>query len=166
MNIRYILLFVSLACGSLFVSAQELTSSQVDSLLTPYFSIQEALADDDLDTARQAASRFAENVDEHTQLADSHAQARAIANATDIEVARTAFHRLSQRLQTIVEESGVTEDRQVFVAYCPMAFGYTGAAWMQRDRTIANPYFGDTMLRCGAIQQELGTTGKNQRPNP
>jgi membrane fusion protein, copper/silver efflux system len=32
-----------------------------------------------------------------------------------------------------------------------MAFDDIGADWLQTDTTIANPYFGAEMLRCGAI---------------
>ncbi|MEZ6317630.1 MAG: hypothetical protein R3B49_02580 [Phycisphaerales bacterium] len=37
------------------------------------------------------------------------------------------------------------------LAHCPMAFDFKGADWVQRTDTIANPYFGSQMLRCGDV---------------
>ena len=36
-----------------------------------------------------------------------------------------------------------------------MAFDFKGADWLQRTKTIDNPYFGASMLRCGEITREL-----------
>ena len=40
------------------------------------------------------------------------------------------------------------------VAYCPMAFNYEGGRWLQQSGDISNPYYGASMLRCGAFEQE------------
>jgi hypothetical protein len=34
-----------------------------------------------------------------------------------------------------------------------MAFDNQGAYWLQASETVANPYFGAEMLRCGAIKR-------------
>jgi Cu(I)/Ag(I) efflux system membrane fusion protein len=34
-----------------------------------------------------------------------------------------------------------------------MAFENQGANWLQKDKELRNPYFGDAMLRCGEITQ-------------
>ena len=44
----------------------------------------------------------------------------------------------------------------LYEAYCPMAFNDAGAAWIQADKAVLNPYFGDRMLRCGVVRGELG----------
>lgn len=37
--------------------------------------------------------------------------------------------------------------------YCPMAFDNKGAYWLTEGHEIRNPYFGDTMLKCGEITE-------------
>ncbi len=47
-----------------------------------------------------------------------------------------------------------------------MAFDFDGADWIQRNATVANPYFGAQMLRCGSEEERLDsrlTTGKTSR---
>jgi hypothetical protein len=36
-----------------------------------------------------------------------------------------------------------------------MAFDDTGATWISYSEEIKNPYFGDQMLHCGTVQEEL-----------
>lgn len=53
----------------------------------------------------------------------------------------------------MVEAAGTSTD--VYVAYCPMAFGYTGGTWLQANNKVLNPYQGSRMLHCGAIQRKI-----------
>ncbi len=43
----------------------------------------------------------------------------------------------------------------LYLAYCPMANNSAGAYWLSRDKIIANPYFGKSMLRCGEVRDSL-----------
>jgi len=36
-----------------------------------------------------------------------------------------------------------------------MAFDNRGASWIQSQEEINNPYFGETMLRCGEVKEVL-----------
>jgi Cu(I)/Ag(I) efflux system membrane fusion protein len=36
-----------------------------------------------------------------------------------------------------------------------MAFDNKGADWLQADTKVANPYFGDAMLRCGEVRRTI-----------
>jgi Cu(I)/Ag(I) efflux system membrane fusion protein len=36
-----------------------------------------------------------------------------------------------------------------------MANNNKGAIWLSAEKNIFNPYFGDSMLRCGSIIEEL-----------
>ena len=38
------------------------------------------------------------------------------------------------------------------VGFCPMAFDFAGASWIQREGEIMNPYYGSGMLHCGAFK--------------
>lgn len=72
----------------------------------------------------------------------------------DIKDARTAFSPLSDQLyQTLIkfEVEGINAYRQ----YCPMAFNNKGAFWLSGEKEIRNPYFGDAMLTCGEVKEEI-----------
>ncbi|MFP4845584.1 efflux RND transporter periplasmic adaptor subunit [Winogradskyella sp. PE311] len=46
-------------------------------------------------------------------------------------------------------------DYSLFVQYCPMADNNKGAKWLSKENTIKNPYYGDTMLNCGKVVEEI-----------
>jgi hypothetical protein len=54
-----------------------------------------------------------------------------------------------------IVQLGHAEHQPHYVAHCPMAFDFQGADWLQRGRTINNPYFGAEMLRCGQVTDEV-----------
>jgi Cu(I)/Ag(I) efflux system membrane fusion protein len=75
--------------------------------------------------------------------------------AKDIAVLRTRFQPITMRLIATQKLVGNTSGSALYVMHCPMAFDNTGADWLQRDKTLVNPYFGASMLHCGAIKMEL-----------
>ncbi|HIB00655.1 MAG TPA: DUF3347 domain-containing protein, partial [Phycisphaerales bacterium] len=46
--------------------------------------------------------------------------------------------------------------------YCPMAFDFKGAYWLQRKDALVNPYFGAEMLKCGETKKIFKSNGDNQ----
>jgi Cu(I)/Ag(I) efflux system membrane fusion protein len=38
-----------------------------------------------------------------------------------------------------------------------MANNNKGAVWLSTEKEIRNPYYGDKMMRCGEILEELGS---------
>jgi hypothetical protein len=45
-----------------------------------------------------------------------------------------------------------------------MAFDSKGANWIQAGETTANPYYGATMLRCGAQEEVLNMQSQGATP--
>jgi hypothetical protein len=41
-----------------------------------------------------------------------------------------------------------------------MAFDFRGASWLQASEKVANPYFGESMLRCGTVDGKLPRVGR------
>jgi len=67
-----------------------------------------------------------------------------LARARGIKAKREAFKDLSKPLAmwaTMSRPEGIN------VVFCSMARG----SWLQSDKTIANPYYGARMLRCGEV---------------
>ena len=80
--------------------------------------------------------------------------------AEDLAARREAFYSLSQQMAMTLQTFPL--DQIVYQAYCPMAFNNAGATWLQAEKEITNPYFGDMMLRCGEIRDSLGESAKPQ----
>ena len=70
-----------------------------------------------------------------------------------IDEARQAFETMSQELIRILKTDGTSEP--VYQMHCSMAFEGKGADWLQRGKTIANPYYGSAMLRCGSVKDSF-----------
>jgi hypothetical protein len=77
-----------------------------------------------------------------------------IANSTDPEIQRTAFDLVSQQV-LILAKSAVLTEGKLYKQYCPMAKNNEGAFWLSASDQIRNPYFGDKMLKCGSVEEEI-----------
>jgi len=130
-----------------------------------YFDAQEALADDDLDLfiqertkMQQAAARVNESSVIGAPLSlwrKSKSQLLVDADLSTIVFARIHFETMSKAVMILEEQFGHLQRQTWHVAFCPMAFDFEGANWIQRNTEINNPYFGDQMLRCGDILGDL-----------
>lgn len=138
-------------------------------LLQQYLNLQEALASDDFPTARMTGGTFAaalKKTDRGLLIGEAHdiwMEALGMLNkglntvtaAKDIETARKGFEPLSIGTTLAVERLGVEIKGPLFELFCPMAFDWKGAAWLQQDKDIRNPYFGAMMLKCGEVRRQL-----------
>ena len=115
----------------------------ISGLMGSYLNAQEALASDDLGAATMALKEI--SVEADGPLKELAIKA---AGATDIEAVRKEFVAISQEIRKIDLPEGTV------LAFCPMADDGEGANWVQRKGEIANPYFGEKMLRCGTIEEE------------
>jgi len=111
-----------------------------------YLQLQDALAHDEFIAAQAAAVTLADLAD-----GDLMGPARVAKGAVDIGVLRAAFRPLSEML------IGQNVPAGMAVAYCPMAFNFEGGRWLQLAGDISNPYYGASMLRCGAFEQDADT---------
>ncbi len=130
-----------------------------------YLDLQTALAADSFEEAQTASIEVASSVSSLAKnhlAGDSHDQwmadlkslgdtSTATKASPDMEMMRESFYPLSQSLEDFVLHFGHGLDFPIRRAFCPMALE-DGATWIQVDETIANPYYGASMLRCGEIQ--------------
>jgi Cu(I)/Ag(I) efflux system membrane fusion protein len=133
-------------------------------LYSDYFALAEALAADDAEAARAAASRLADAVHaiETGELGargrrswqrlepELTAAVRTVAERSDLANERAAFVDVSRSLVALVETFGPVGGT-FYRTHCPMAFDFQGADWLQRHETVTNPYFGAQMLHCGSV---------------
>jgi len=141
---------------------------QLGSLIESYLGMQAALAKDDPAAAAESATKALEalaKVDMGLVTGKDHMDwmkhagvlkslLNVIAGADGIGPTRAQFALLSEEIAALLTRFGVPEGR-LYKAWCPMAFDGRGAWWIQNNEEIDNPYFGETMLRCGEIKEVL-----------
>jgi len=141
-----------LALLSMIAASQAQDHTALNKVLEQYVKIQAALAADSLEGIPEAAAAIAAASKENAGALPEAtvSQAEAVAKATDIKAARTAFKPLST---TLIAAANAQKSKigRYFEAFCPMA----DAAWIQADKKVANPYYGTSMLTCGEIRKEL-----------
>lgn len=121
--------------------------------LSSYMTLKDALVQTDASAAKTAASKLATFATNENWNAEIIAAAKNIALSDDVEAQRTAFKTVTDGLISALKAND-SEDG-VYVQYCPMAFNNTGASWLSTSDQIRNPYFGDKMLKCGKVTEEL-----------
>jgi len=133
-------------------AATQAAMEPIPSVLASYDTIQAALAGDTLNGVPAAGAAISKLVagDAMKMLpAELAAQAEALAQAADLAAARENFKQLSATLISALERKNVRAGR--FVVYCGMA----KAGWLQKDKTVRNPYFGASMTTCGEVTKAL-----------
>ncbi|MEE4354543.1 MAG: efflux RND transporter periplasmic adaptor subunit [Desulfatiglans sp.] len=137
--------------------------NQIDSVLRSYFKIQEALNKDNAKSVTEEGlglEKAIGNVDMKLLQGQVHTawmdvlksllkQTNSIKKTGDITKQREAFFLLSETLTDVVKRFGAGGSEPVLRYHCPMAFGGKGAHWLQNKSGTANPYFGQSMSKCG-----------------
>ncbi|WP_201750188.1 efflux RND transporter periplasmic adaptor subunit [Tautonia marina] len=136
---------------------------QLTGLWNAYQNAQQALAGDDPDRARSAVDQAEEalsSIDMTLLEGEAHdawmttrgellAAIEPLQQANDLEALRGGFKSWSETMLTVVSSFGLpTSVGPISQHFCSMAFDNKGAAWLQADGAVRNPYFGATMLTC------------------
>lgn len=142
---------------------------QLKGVFHAYLHIHTQLSADNLKEAKNAAGKLLdalEQVDmtllEHEphiawmkQLDEVKTTAGQVREAEDLTTARAVFAQLSESLISVARTFGTGMDEPMHVMHCPMAFDNRGADWLQLSEKLKNPYYGETMLRCGEVKETL-----------
>jgi Cu(I)/Ag(I) efflux system membrane fusion protein len=143
---------------------------QLGKVFAKYFSMQQALAADDAESAANAAKdtlKLLKSVDigslsgkDRDTWEKASTDLETILNkggeAKEIKLLRESFHLLSQQLAAVARWFGSTGEKPFYILNCPMAFDNTGADWLQDNDQTSNPYFGAMMLKCGGVKEVIG----------
>lgn len=135
-----------------------------DSAFDAYFEIQRAMAADHspppvaLSALLVALSKLetSSEVPDATQLQIAKARHSATHMDGSLESARVAYRNVSHSLlRAATTARGTRTAHSLKHFYCPMVPG-GGGDWMQADGELANPYWGEEMLRCGELVRDMG----------
>ena len=139
--------------------------SELEPVVAAYLEGQAKLAQDDIAGGRRAMEALAQAANDAKLSGPRSARdlwqpiaskltghGRHAAMAKEDGEVRTAFEHASMQVLDLLRTFGNPAEHPVRVAFCPMAFDNRGAQWIQSDKTIANPYYGAAMLRCGEFK--------------
>lgn len=152
------------------IAAPEAFRKQLGGVLDNVLATADALANDDLESSRASAAQARQSlagVDMSVLAGEAHERwmqsfnalslsADKILAAKEIEAFRIAFASLSPEMARVVKTFGPVRSEPVYDLRCPMAFNNRGATWLQKDKTVRNPYFGKAMPTCGEVVEVIG----------
>lgn len=141
---------------------------QLSELTDVYLQLKDAFVATDADSASIAAKDVLQNLEKIKEsLLQGDAQrywmqqfdalkthTQKIVTAEDIEAQRQQFEFVSIAMINTITAFG-TSQKALYVQHCPMAFDNQGADWLAIEEGIRNPYFGDRMMKCGFVKNEL-----------
>ncbi|WP_222983883.1 efflux RND transporter periplasmic adaptor subunit [Flagellimonas meishanensis] len=132
--------------------------------LSVYLRLKDALVASDMQQTMKNASEMLSVLGklpvaglgamEKTHLSKSVEMLEAIAATNDLANQRAHFVVLNENMVAIA--GGLKSLKNtLYVQQCPMANSNKGAVWLSAEKEIRNPYYGDAMLTCGSVIQEL-----------
>jgi len=143
-------------------------SVSLNPLMDGYLRMKNALAADNGKDAAKAGQTMVtalNSVDTNSMTHEQKAKYNSVAgdirehaehiadNSGKIDHQRMHFNMLSDDTYELAKMFG--GGRKLYVAHCPMARDGKGASWLSEFEAIKNPYFGDEMLECGEVKEEL-----------
>ena len=89
---------------------------------------------------------------DHLNVMKTHL--KTIAGTNDLKKQRSAFVDFNPAFHEAVTTFGLSGVK-AYYQYCPMANSSEGAYWFSDEEQIRNPYYGDQMLTCGEVREEI-----------
>jgi len=155
---------IRILAAALSVSFFTLTASAQTTApaLTAYYSVKDALVATDAAKAKIGATALVSalskvdaaklSTTDKKALATAKTKATAISKSADVDVQREQFEELSLSMIALAK---ATKPAKTFVQFCPMAANGQGASWLSDKKEVRNPYYGDKMLKCGSVKEEI-----------
>lgn len=131
-----------------------LNDDLLNSVYSHYTKLTAALIDGDVAEAKVAANAIALGAGKMNKGKDLVAFSTKIMDTDDLDVQRNAYASLSKIFIERAKKSGMNSGK-LYVAYCPMAMDDKGASWLSNQQDIRNPYFGESMLDCGTVEETI-----------
>ena len=137
-------------------------------IIDNYLELKDALVNDNFGMAEKNASKLLDEMkkvkmemfegDAHQVWMQHGMEARQnlekIVKAENIGEARALFKPFSQHMIQLVKIFNPF-DKKLYIQHCPMADDFKGADWLSTEENIMNPYFGESMLTCGEVTDEI-----------
>lgn len=131
-------------------------NQEMSDILKAYLDLKDALVETDSEKAQNAAQEFLTSLESDSEVTNSELkeEVQKVAETTDIKVQRSSFDLISVMMVDLAKSADLSSVT-LYKQYCPMAKNNEGAFWLSNSSEIRNPYFGDQMLKCGSVLEEI-----------
>lgn len=119
-----------------------------------YIAVKDALVASDSKLAGEASNNLSEHLKRIHGCENTAVLAQELANTNDLGLQRSAFAHISTDLIAMYQHTSLNAGK-IYVIHCPMYQNRTGADWLSTSSEVKNPYFGEEMLTCGSVTQEI-----------
>lgn len=126
---------------------------KISRVYSDYITLKDALVASNEKDAGIAAGALQTSLIEASQKEAAELAAK-ITSAGSLASQREPFNALSSEVEKILKSSGIAGGT-VYKQYCPMANGDEGGYWLANEKSIRNPYYGDEMMTCGTVKEEI-----------
>ncbi|MER3320045.1 MAG: efflux RND transporter periplasmic adaptor subunit [Allomuricauda sp.] len=137
-------------------------------LFTNYIDMKEALTKDDMEGAKTAGAKILktlEGVNMSLYTGESHNvwmglssdlknTLQHVQHFKTLEDIRKPFQQVSSTMIDL-EKTFSPYNKSLYVMHCPMANNNKGADWLSTTKEVKNPYYGEAMLTCGEVKEEI-----------
>ncbi len=133
----------------------DMSKMGIDPVLTAYYKVKNAMVASDAKTTATEAKALLAALKKAGKMvgADATKSADAIAKSSDIDAQRAQLGTLTAAVYAAAKT--MKSGTPVYYDFCPMANDNKGGYWLSEKKEIANPYFGDAMLKCGKVKETL-----------
>jgi hypothetical protein len=127
----------------------------IDPVLMAYYKVKNAMVASDAKATSAEAKALSAALKKADKMvsADVLKAADAIAKSSGIDAQRAQLGALTAGVYAAAKMA--KSSNPVYYDFCPMANGNKGGYWLSEKKEIANPYFGDAMLKCGKVKETL-----------
>jgi len=131
-----------------------INDKQNSSIFNQYVGLKDALVKSDSSNAQKSAAQLQTSLATYKGCEPTAAVAGRIAASTDLVSQRKDFTVLSADLIALLKGAEI-EKGTIYVQHCPMANKGDGGDWLSTEKEIRNPYYGNEMLECGRVAEEI-----------
>lgn len=150
------------------VAISQKAKEALQPLYAGYLDLKNALVADDLKESKRAAIQLMSTFGKinmslftgeahNAWMGYSSAMSETLRQAqhqNSIEELRTTFQQISEGMIAMAKAFNPL-DQALYIQFCPMADNNKGANWLSTEEEIRNPYFGESMLTCGEVENIL-----------
>lgn len=135
----------------------ELADPKIEKIYQGYIILKNALVSSNPKAVQTSADSLSASLKEYKGCENTALITDEIAKSGDLKVQRKEFTALSSDVIALFKHADVKKG-SIYVQHCPMANNGNGGDWLSSEKKIRNPYYGDDMLECGGVLEEIKAT--------
>jgi len=150
-----------------FTSVDENTAKHIKDVIDNYLLLKDDLVKSDSSSTIKTAELIKKSIESfdakliaanqrevyEKNMAAIKTEVDDIIKLPNINQQREVFAELTENVYELAKAFGYS--KTLYYEHCPMALNDKGAMWLSAESEIKNPYFGDEMLSCGSVKEEI-----------